>query len=79
VNRDERQRTADTDGRLDVTTIGEELLGGHNANSALLLPGGLKPLAIFGDTFGVTKTTRCRSLVDPEGVTGNSQGFQPLV
>jgi hypothetical protein len=32
----------------------------------------LKPLAISGDTVGVTRHS------DPEGVTGNSQGFQPL-
>ena len=36
---------------------------------------GLKPLAILGDPVGVTTPV----FLDPEGVTGNSQGLKPLV
>src|SRR4051812_3964652 len=40
---------------------------------------GLKPLAITGDPFGVAEATAARDVsFDPNGVTLNSQGFQPL-
>src|SRR5262249_1573876 len=53
VNRDERQRPADANGRADVAAIGEIFFGRHG-ELRLLAFQGLKPLAITG---GPVETT----------------------